>query len=65
MARATARLLLKTVGLAWMARSLEMSLKVGTERQQTRQASSREARWTRELISESATVLAVEEHGYS
>ena len=58
-----ARLLLKTVGLALMSRSLEMSRKVGTERQKTRQASSREARCTRKVISRSATVLAVGEQG--
>ena len=52
-----ARLLLKTVGLALMSKSLEMSLKVGTERQKTRQASSKEARWISKVISRSAKVI--------
>ena len=55
-----ARLLLKTVGLALMSKSLEMSLKVGTERQKTRQASSREARWISQVISRSGTNPAAE-----
>ena len=40
-----------------------MSLKVGTERQQTRQAISREARWGSRLISRSADITARVEKG--
>ena len=62
-ARARARPLLKTDGQAWLARSLQISLKVGTERQQTRQASSRETSWGSRPISRSAAITARVQRG--